>query len=199
MCLNTTKFLSYRHEHHKCADWRVAVSPIIKKITLLRISSLAVTSAGRRQKKNAGAVRWWLQQNSQSSWWWAGWLTTVQRQQEPSATSHAGFPASNRAAHLMNMPISSRPDANHVTLRDHTDSLCVPAANQWGTRRPTVCPSFLSFSNSRPLTLRGLFYSKPARQDCIHVNEFMHEHTTRFSHLYFTAAPLCKYFDGLWG
>lgn len=134
-----------------------------------------------------------------SSWWSAGWLTTVLRQHESSATSHAAFPASNRATHLMNMPISSRPCANHVTPTDHTDCVCVPAANQWESQRLTVCPSAPSFSNSRPLTLHGFFYSKPARQDCIYVNECMHEHTARVSYLYFKAASLCKYFDGAWG
>lgn len=128
------------------------------------------------------------------SWWSAGWLTTVLRQQESSTTSHVGFPASNRATHLMNMPISSRPDANHATLKDHADSAYVPAANQWGAHRLTVCSSSPAFSNSQPLTLHGLFYCKPVRQDCIHVNEFMHEHTARFSHLYFKAASLCKCF-----
>lgn len=170
---------------------------------LLKISwfSEAVWLSPQRgeDKKYVGAARWWLQQISQSSRWSAGWLTTVWGSKESSATSHVGFPASNRATHLMNTPISSRPYANHVTLTDHTDSVCVPAANQWGTHRLTVCASVPTFSNSQPLTSHGLFYSKPARQDCIHVNEFMHERTARFSHLYFKAASLCKYFDGLWG
>lgn len=71
----------------------------------------------------------------------------------------------------MNVPITSRPGANHTTLRDHTNSESLRShANQNGTHRPmfyfevSALLSDLppSFSNSDSLTFHRLFYNKAA-------------------------------------
>lgn len=111
----------------------------------------------------------------------------------------------------MNVPITSRPDTNHTTLRDHTNSdrLHSPA-NQNGAHRPMFyfeVSALLvdlppSFSNSDSLTCHQLLYNKVAcawPRNCIHVNKFLREHTARVSHLCSKVVSPFKYFDWLWG